>query len=120
MLSLSQSSPAGISGMAKSVLDFVADLFGQRWRICTTNRTPLNQYGVQHDGDCSRDQKRIRILGSLRGSEFYETLLHEALHAGFDHLDEEWVDGFARDFAPILYRPEVLARCGLQRINPEG
>lgn len=108
-------------GMAKkSKLDFVAKFFGRKWRITTTNRMPKNEYGVQFDGDCSQEKRRIRILGSLSGPDFANTALHESLHAAFDHLAESCVDEFSSDFIAVLYRPDVLARCGLQRITPEG
>lgn len=113
MDSLSRGLPG--KGMAKSKLDFVAPIFGHKWRIKADHRLPKDT-----DGDCCRVLHRIRVHSSLPPEKFFETLLHECLHAGYDHLDEEWVAQFAREFAPILYRAESLARCGLQRITPEG
>jgi hypothetical protein len=58
-------------------------------------------------GDCDPPTtrgKEIRILSSLRGEERLEILLHELIHAGGWHIDEEFVAGFARDAARALWR----------------
>ena len=58
-------------------------------------------------GDCDPPDKRgkeIRIASSLRGEEKLEVLIHEMVHAAGWHIDEEFVDRFAKDAARALWR----------------
>jgi hypothetical protein len=60
-----------------------------------------------HRGDCdapTRANKEIRIDTRLHGEERLEVLIHEFLHAAAWHLDETFVDNFARDTARTLWR----------------
>lgn len=98
----------GESRMPK--LDFFAVILGARWRVLSDHRLPRDT-----DGDCNRALKRVRVHPTNTPDKRCETLLHELLHAGYDHLDEEWVAQFARDITPILYRPDVLEFLGLRR-----
>lgn len=95
--------------MARSKLDFVVRFFGRLLRIRTNAKLP-----TKTDGLCVFKPREIRIHHELHGSEFFETLLHEALHHAADHLDEEWVGKLASEFTAILFRPEVLDLCDLQ------
>ncbi len=58
-------------------------------------------------GDCDPPTargKEIRVSSSLRGEERLEVLLHELVHAGGWHIDEEFVGRFAHDAARVLWR----------------
>jgi hypothetical protein len=58
-------------------------------------------------GDCEPPDKRgkeIRISSSLRGEQRLEVLVHELLHAAGWHIDESFVEQFARDAARTLWR----------------
>jgi hypothetical protein len=58
-------------------------------------------------GDCEPPDKRgkeIRISSSLRGEQRLEVLVHELLHAASWHIDESFVEQFARDAARTLWR----------------
>lgn len=60
---------------------------------------------LKNRGDCSdpsHPPRAIRILSSLRGEERLEVLLHEMLHAAGWHIDEGFVEQFARDAAKVL------------------
>ena len=92
-------------------LDFSAEILGARWRILADHRLPRDT-----DGDCNAGLKRIRIHPSNPPEKLAEVLFHECTHAAFDHLDEQYVDPFGGDLAAILFRPDVLAFLGLQRI----
>lgn len=93
-------------------LDFSAQILGVRWRVLACHRLPRDT-----DGDCNRDLKRVRVHPTNTAEKRCEILLHELLHAGYDHLDEEWVAQFAADITPVIYRPDVLAFLGLQRVT---
>lgn len=87
-------------------LDFVVKFFGKLMRVRATSKLP-----PRTDGLCVFEPREILVHSRLRGSDFFDTLLHEALHHAIDHLDEEWVTQFAREFTQILYRGDVLSRC---------
>lgn len=58
-------------------------------------------------GDCEPPDKRgkeIRISSSLYGEQRLEVLIHELLHAAGWHIDESFVEQFARDAARTLWR----------------
>lgn len=58
-------------------------------------------------GDCDapdRPGKEIRVGSGLRGEERLEVLLHELVHAAGWHIDESFVERFARDAARALWR----------------
>jgi len=58
-------------------------------------------------GDCEPPDKRgkeIRISSSLQGEQRLEVLVHELMHAAGWHLDESFVEQFARDAARTLWR----------------
>lgn len=58
-------------------------------------------------GDCDAPSKRgkeIRVSSSLRGEERLEVLIHELVHAAGWHIDETFVEQFARDAARTLWR----------------
>lgn len=58
-------------------------------------------------GDCEPPDKRgkeIRISSSLHGEQRLEVLIHELLHAAGWHIDESFVEQFARDAARTLWR----------------
>ncbi len=58
-------------------------------------------------GDCdppNQPGKEIRISSALRGEERPEVLIHELVHAAGWHIDEMFVERFARDAARALWR----------------
>lgn len=58
-------------------------------------------------GDCDAPTtpgKEIRVSSGLRGEEKLEVLIHEFVHAGMWHLDEQVAGQFARDAARVLWR----------------
>jgi len=58
-------------------------------------------------GDCDPPSKRgkeIRVSSSLRGEERLEVLIHELVHAAGWHIDETFVEQFAKDAARALWR----------------
>jgi hypothetical protein len=58
-------------------------------------------------GDCDppdKPAKEIRISSSLGGEERLEVLIHELVHADGWHIDEQFVERFARDAARALWR----------------
>ena len=58
-------------------------------------------------GDCdppTAPGKEIRVSSSLRGEERFEVLIHELVHAAGWHIDETFVETFARDTARALWR----------------
>ncbi len=58
-------------------------------------------------GDCdppTAPGKEIRVSSSLRGEERLEVLIHELVHAAGWHIDETFVEKFARDTARALWR----------------
>lgn len=62
-----------------------------------------------NDGQCDHPQqrgKKIVLNPRIRRNsrEYMETVLHEVLHAALWHLDEDFVDQYARDATRILHR----------------
>jgi hypothetical protein len=58
-------------------------------------------------GDCdppNQPNKEIRISSALRGEERLEVLIHELVHAAGWHIDETFVERFARDAARAFWR----------------
>lgn len=75
-------------------------LLGKRWRL----RFAPN---LANRGDCDAPtlpNKEIRISSALDGEELLEVLVHEFTHAAYWHLDEEYVEKFAKDVARELTR----------------
>lgn len=75
-------------------------ILGKVWRL----RYAPN---MANRGDCDPPQqagKEIRISSALRGEERLEVLVHEFLHAAGWHIDETFVERFARDAARALWR----------------
>ena len=75
-------------------------ILGKRWRL----RWAAN---LANRGDCdppNQPGKEIRISTTLRGEEKLEVILHELLHAAGWHIDEAFVECFARDAAKALWR----------------
>lgn len=75
-------------------------ILGKYWRL----RFAPN---LANRGDCdppNKPGKEIRIGSSLRGEERLEVLLHEMLHAAGWHIDEGFVEEFARDAARAVWR----------------
>ena len=59
------------------------------------------------DGFCTSPfikNKRIVIKDGMPEDRELETLIHEMLHAAFDHLDEVYVHDFAHDLMIALKR----------------
>lgn len=52
----------------------------------------------------SKPKKAIRIKSTLVGAIELETIIHEIVHAGNWHLDEEFVEPFCHDLARILWK----------------
>lgn len=75
-------------------------ILGKCWRL----RFAPN---LANRGDCdppTQLNKEIRIACSLRGEERLEVLIHEMVHAAGWHIDESFVERFARDAARSLWR----------------
>ena len=75
-------------------------ILNKRWRL----RFAPN---LANRGDCdgpAAKHKEIRVLSGLRGEERLEVLIHEMLHAAGWHIDEAFVEQFARDVARALWR----------------
>lgn len=75
-------------------------MMNRYWRLRFTRN-------LFHRGDCdgpTREKKEIRIDTSLRGEEQLEVILHELVHAAGWHIDETFVEQFARDAARALWR----------------
>lgn len=100
--------------MRLSPLRFVAKCFGRDLPIrATDSEIPEHdnaQYFLPPD-------ERIHLRPHLRGKHFMNLLGHEFHHAADQHADEGFVQQFWDDFAEILYRDDVLARCRLRRID---
>jgi hypothetical protein len=76
-------------------------MLGKRWRLRLVPNLGANR------GDCDppeRPGKEIRIAAGLRGEERLEVLVHELVHAAGWHIDEAFVERFARDVARVLWR----------------
>lgn len=75
-------------------------ILGKVWRL----RFAPN---MANRGDCDPPQqsgKEIRISSALRDEERLEVLIHEFVHAAGWHIDETFVERFARDAARALWR----------------
>lgn len=75
-------------------------ILGKLWRL----RFAPN---MANRGDCDPPQqagKEIRISSALRDEERLEVLIHEFVHAAGWHIDETFVEQFARDAARALWR----------------
>jgi len=57
-------------------------VFGTRYRLKRLKR--LLQRGVY--GECDKHSKTIAVDASLEGDEYWETLIHEAIHAVFSEV----------------------------------
>jgi hypothetical protein len=76
------------------------NILGKRWRL----RFAPN---MTNRGDCDppdQPDKEIRVSSALRGEERLEVLIHELLHSAGWHIDEEFVERFARDATRALWR----------------
>ena len=75
-------------------------ILGKVWRL----RIAPN---MANRGDCDPPQqsgKEIRVSSALRDEERLEVLIHEFVHAAGWHIDETFVERFARDAARALWR----------------
>ena len=75
-------------------------LQGRRWLLRFVQ-------SLKNRGDCDSPQtknKQIRVRSDLDGEERLEVIIHELLHAGGWHRDEEYVEQEAKDIAHILWR----------------
>jgi hypothetical protein len=75
-------------------------ILGKVWRL----RFAPN---MANRGDCDPPQqsgKEIRVSSALRDEERLEVLIHEFVHAAGWHIDETFVERFARDAARALWR----------------
>lgn len=75
-------------------------ILGKVWRL----RFAPN---MANRGDCdppTQPGKEIRISSALQGEERLEVLIHEMVHAAGWHIDETFVECFARDTARNLWR----------------
>ena len=75
-------------------------ILGKVWRL----RFAPN---MANRGDCDPPQqsgKEIRVSSALRDEERLEILIHEFVHAAGWHIDETFVERFARDAARALWR----------------
>lgn len=75
-------------------------ILGKVWRLEFCDR-------LSDRGRCdspTTKAKAIRVWSGLKGQEELEVLLHEMLHAAFWQVDEEFIDGSARDISAALYR----------------
>jgi hypothetical protein len=64
-------------------------------------------------GECDhpkKPQKEIRIQSGLSRERLIEILIHEGLHGGNWHLDEEFVDQVSADIAKIICNNAVWER----------
>ena len=75
-------------------------VMGHRWELKFTH---LKKNRGECDSPAIKD-KQIRIDAGLEGETKLEVIVHELLHAGGWHRDEEYVDAEARDIARILWR----------------
>jgi hypothetical protein len=62
------------------------------------------------DADINPNTKTIRLRYSERGAVLMESILHELIHAAGWHIDESFVEEFARDAVHIMRRPEIWDR----------
>lgn len=79
-----------------------ANILGKRYRVVFTRMK-------NHDGWCDNPNtphKKLSIDPCVRRNDqkYMEIVLHEALHAAVWSLDEEYVAGYAKDAARLLYR----------------
>ena len=75
-------------------------ILGKIWRL----RFAPN---MANRGDCdppNQTGKEIRISSALRDEERLEVLIHEFVHAAGWHIDETFVEQFARDVARAVWR----------------
>ena len=65
------------------------------------------------NGECDAPQtarREIRIQAGLRGQALIAAIIHEALHAGNWHLDEEFVTEFSEDASRLLRHKSIWER----------
>lgn len=84
--------------VAPKTLEGVFSLRGQIWRLLRTGK----RLDAEDDGSCARDSHTLRVRPRLRARRELEVLIHEALHACFDDLDEEAVRSSALDISKML------------------
>ena len=67
------------------------------------------------DGDAQTEpvESIIRVDDSLRGREYLETVIHEALHVQLPHASEEFVTRSAEELSQIIFSSTVRRRSGL-------
>lgn len=89
-------------------------LNGKRWTIEFSNLGP-SMWGKCNPPD--QPNKKIHIHSQIKSQEkLLEVLIHECTHATQWHLDESFVETFARDIARTIVR---LARLGIIRLTEE-
>lgn len=55
-------------------------------------------------GWCNLEKGQIRVKKNLVNEEKLEIVLHECLHASGWHVDEAYVEEFAKDMARVLWK----------------
>lgn len=101
--------------MPSKKLDIVVRFFNRLLRIRATSAIPKDRE-AQYD----RSTRTIDIRPGIRGKAFFVWLTHETVHHSEWHVDEAWVEQYADDLGELLYRDDILRRCGLQRITTEN
>ena len=69
--------------------------------------TFVDNYIPNHDGDCDKDDKTIRIQEGVSEKRRLVITIHEVLHAFCWSLSEEAVERWAEELAEILVLEEL-------------
>lgn len=80
---------------------------GKRWEYSEVPYLGKDENGDKYKGHCDAPNvknKTIKVLKSLNGREKLDVLIHEALHAGLWHIDEEYVEMLGTDLARFIDR----------------
>jgi len=77
-------------------------ILGKVWELRFVPRVERGARGACDPPD--KPGKQIIVRDKLRGEERLEVLVHEMVHAAGWHLDEDYVERFARDVARALWR----------------
>ena len=92
----------------------IVKVLGKVWTIKFVTSQAL---GGKRWGWCDNETNEIWLWNGLKGKRAVEILLHELIHAACWHLDEEFVDQAAKDFATALSKMGVLCKqkCPLRK-----
>ncbi len=73
---------------------------GSTWTIQVTKK------GLENDdlGWCNETRKHIAIHPNQRGTELFDTIIHELTHRAFPAMGESRVAQFANDVTEVLKR----------------